>query len=193
MTVIQSETSIRQNDLLAKFTKALQMTKESVTELALAYKACVDAEIDMSRYGRSMGIRLMAVAEGRLMPLDAPRLMALPNALVNGLSFLPKAQQADLLENGVVIWRNGQARKVALEDVKDAEAKRLIDVAGDRGRILTPEEQETRATPAIPKRDQIIEVRLTYEERVSASTLAHSLGKSVPVMLRDMLREASKE
>lgn len=192
MTVIMSDETREQNDLLSKFVACLHQTQQNIEELARLYKLCVDAEIDMRRHvDAGTGLRLLRIAEGKLLPMPAARLMALPQATVEALATLPKEEQKALLEGGASVWRNGEVKIVSVDDLKSAEARRLVDAAGGRGRLVSPIEQRDRCEPVPSKRDQVIEVRLTYPERLEAHRLAHARGVSVPTLFRNLLREAA--
>lgn len=187
MTVVMLPKTQEQSDLLALFADCLNRTQQNIEELAHAYKACVDAGIDMSRYGASLGARLMRIAEGKLLPTAAPKLLALPDATIAALSSLAKVEQKRLWDEGAEIWRDNRAQKVPLEGVRAAEARRLIDATGGRARLLTPEEQAARQAPAIPRHDKLVELRFTPDEYEAVSRKAHKEQQSVAHYIKRQL------
>lgn len=188
MTVTMLPKTQEQSGLLAKFAICLERTHDDMVSLAHAYKACIDAGIDMSRYGASLGMRLLKIAEGVLVPKTTAKVLALPDATVKALASLSRAEQDRLWEDGVGIWRDGRVQRITIDDVRSGEARRMVDVIDGKGRLLSPLEQKERMSPAVTKRDQIVKVRLTYEERVAAGAWAHQKGKTLETLIRDMIR-----
>lgn len=188
MTVTMLPNTIERTKLLAKFADLLERTQSDMIDLAHAYKACVDAGVDMSRYGKSLGMRLLKIADGALVPKTTAKVLALPDATVRALASLPRSVQDELWEHGVEIWRDDQPKRITVDDLRSAEARRLVDVCAGKGRLLSPLEQKERMTPAVVKRDQVLSVRLTYEEARDARAWAHKKGKSLETLIREMIR-----
>lgn len=188
MTVMMPPKTAEQSELLGNFARLLERTQENMVDLAGAYKECVDAGIDMSRYGASLGMRLLKIADGSLVPKTTAKVLALPDATVRALATLSRIDQDSLWEEGVEVWRDDRVQRVTVDELHAGEARRLVDVIDGKGRLLSPLEQKERIKPAITKRDQIVKVRLTYEERVAAMAWAHRQGKSLEVLVREMIR-----
>jgi hypothetical protein len=182
-----------QRKRLEEFLRRREEAQASLLELARSYHECIKAKVDMREHVEAcMHVRLMALAENKLAPRPITALLALPDAAVKSLASLPKTQQERLWNDGVAIWRQGAATTVALTNLTAHEARRMVDITNGKGRMLTPEEQATRIAVAQhpPARDQVVEIRLTYEERMQAHKLAQKRGRSVPTLMRDLLREA---
>jgi len=161
MTVKQSPENQLQTNLLAEFIAAINEAKRSIVKTAHAYKACVDAGIDMSRYGKGLGFRLIKIAEGKLLPEAHDKLLG-NDAMVEALATLPTATQKQLLDEGVSVWR-GKPEVVSVEDVRPSEARRLVDPVTRR--LLSPQEQGARQTVVpVARHDMPITINLSRED-----------------------------
>lgn len=184
MSVNSSALTAQQNQLLGDFIRSQEAAKNSLQDMANKYKACVDAGMDMVRYvPESLALRLLAIASGTLVnDIPPAKLMALPDSAIPVLASLPKSDQKDLWANGVDIWRQSGSAHVELVDLSASEFRRLADITGGHGRILTPAEQRDRIAAKatnVPVRDQLVTVRLTHDEMKEAAAKAHKLGKPV--------------
>jgi hypothetical protein len=104
-------------------------TVEGIIELAALYKERVDAGCDMSRYGRSLGLRLLLIAEGKLLPKPISMLAAPLDTVIARIATLPKDVQQKLWDDGLPVLRdNGKVETVALRDLSAAEVRRAIEV-----------------------------------------------------------------
>jgi hypothetical protein len=194
MTVKMSEQTALQTDLFGAFLKAIQATKDSIIGAARAYRACVDAGVDMSPQAlkhagvsRKLINRLDKLSSGALIEETSTVLLAMPDAMVNTLASLPKDVQKDLLANGVPLVRAGKTLIVSVEDVQNTEAKRIVDSTGGRARLLTPEEQAERQEPVKPRSDKMVELRFTPAEFATLAHKAHKAGHSVEHYLKRQL------
>lgn len=183
MTTIRTQI---QNDLLGEFLRALEQAKQDIVKLATAYKACVDSGMDMSRYGKGLGFRLLKIAEGKLLPEVHDKLLG-NDAMVASLVTLPAEVQQTLLTHGVAVRRNDKDVVVPIEDVRPSEAKQLVDVIAGRGRLLTPAEQAARRAPIAPRHDKLVELRFTPEEYKLVQYEANKAHKSVTHYLKQQL------
>lgn len=190
MTALQSDSNKYQNELLAAYAAARENAKGSIEAWAHAYKACIDDGIDMCRKENAeMGARLLMIASGKLAPMAQLRLIALSSTSVQRLAALSKPLQKKLLDDGAEVLRDGKTLVVPYEHLSPGEARRLIDVTGGEGRIVGPDEQKCRLAPVAPKHDQIVAVRLAYDERVALGAIAHKRGMRPDTLIKAILRE----
>lgn len=196
MAVKQSQINKKQNDVLAAFVAALHETQRSIGELALRYKACIDAGCDMSRFeaseGHGFGMRLLKVAEGKLLPRPMTILAQANTNVIHALCTLPMPEQQRLLDGGLPVRRKGKTHLVPLCDVTRAQVKQAIDVVGGRGRILTPDEQTERTAKPAPKKDMLVSsdtMRLEPFEIEQIRKKADKAGRSFGLFLKSHLYE----
>lgn len=194
MTVTLTKISKTQNDLLNAFAKLWAETGKNLVAAAIAFKACVDAGCDMSKYGK-IGPRLLQIAAGNLaVPTSATRLLVIPEKAIAALVTLPFDAQTDLWNNGASILRGDRAQTIQLDEIRPNEAARLVDALGGKGRVLTPAEQKSRLVPRPPRRrDQEVKLRMTYEEVSAATLAAHKAKKPLARYLGDLIRKDTGE
>jgi hypothetical protein len=160
MTVVTSAETRVQSDALGALLRAWDKFQKTfcsgIEELATAYKACIDGGVEitdewmrMHHIPPSLGRRLEAIAVGRLLPGLVWRGMP---GVIDQLVHLPLGDQEKIIADGVLVKRDGQVVVVAIDDLTGAEAKIVIDRTGRR--IVSPEEQELRAKPPVPRRDR---------------------------------------
>jgi hypothetical protein len=189
MTVQMSDHTKLQNDLLSAFLAAQEAVKEDIAKLARAYKGCIDAGIDMSRYvTKGLGARLLSLAEGRLLLPAYERTLG-NDALFQSIVLLPLETQEKLLAEGAHVVRDNTRIVAPLEEVRPSEARRLVDNTGGRPRLLDWDEQEARLVPSTPRHDQLIEMRFTPEEYQQIAHEARKAGQAVVHYLKRQLYE----
>lgn len=176
-----------QNQLLGDFLSALQKIQDDIVHLAQAYKACVDANMDMSRYvSKRLGFRLTKIAEGKLLPEAHERLLG-NDAMVETMTLLPPMTQKKLMSEGIAVWRDEKAQVIPFDEVMPSEARRLVDATGGQARILSPEEQHLRAVPRPPRHDKILDIRFQPDEYEQVVLAARKAGLSPAFYIKRQL------
>ena len=187
MKLVISDKTKHQNDLLGNFLAALDNAKTSIATLAISYEACIKSGMDMSRYvSKSLGMRLLSLAEGRLLPAAYDRLLG-NDAMTRTMIALPLDTQKSLLADGVPIWRDGKAQTLPAEEIRANEARKLLDVTGGKARLLTPDEQAARLEPVMPRQDKLVELRLRPEEYEALAISAHKAKQSIVGYIKTQL------
>lgn len=190
MSVKLTPKTKNENKVLREFLAAHEDAKRSITRLANAYKACVDAGIDMSRYvSKALAFRLQNIAAGRLLPEAHEKTLG-NDAAVATLVMLSREQQKSIVLEGVKVWRDGKEVFVPLEDLRPSEARKIIDVTGGKARLLSAPEQAERQTPPRPRHDKIVQLRLTPEQFEALYRAAKKVGQSPQGFVIDQLYKA---
>jgi hypothetical protein len=181
----------KQNQLLKAFHKAAHEVDVSLEKLALAFKACIDAGLDMSMHCEpSLAFRLSRIASGKLYAPTKLGLMLLEDRVVEALSTMTKAEQITLWEQGVKVVRREKTITIKPIDLRASEAYRVIDTTNGKGRVISVEEQMERAAP-LPtpqKRDHIIATRFSYEEYKEILDYARREGKAPQDFVAGLVR-----
>jgi hypothetical protein len=196
MTTQQMQTTARltrepeHQQLVRTFLAEWGKVKESSVAAARAYKACIDAGINMLPYvnNGSLHEKLLFIASGNLIPISQTEILLLPSYSVKALASLPHEEQRRVISDGIDIIRKDGVEKVPFARLNAGEVRNVINIKGGQGRVLSPAEQALKQKPIQTDRGHTIRVRLSYRDVEMIMAKAAEWNKSIDAIVREALQ-----